>query len=156
MNDDTDEDLDDDFDEDDLPPEVQSDCRCGECCRRLIIEVGTEDAEREPRIREKGSPIYLPPELTRTGQKELAGYLLNSPENGHACAFLDQQTNLCGIYETRPWTCRAFDCDGEGKERLMLPPGTSRAEVNTALEKKTWDGERWVDDTPAQIQLTVP
>jgi Fe-S-cluster containining protein len=83
--------------EDDEPPEVHNDCRCGDCCRHLIIEVSTEDAEREPRIKEKGPPIYLPAELTGTGQKELEGYLLNSSENGTACAFLDRATNLCGI-----------------------------------------------------------
>jgi Fe-S-cluster containining protein len=87
--------------------------------RAAPIDVSTEDAEREPRIKEKGSPIYLPAELTGTGQKELEGHLLNSPENGNACAFLDQETNLCGIHETRPWACRVFDGDGEGKEQLI-------------------------------------
>ena len=27
---------------------VISSCRCAECCRRLLIEVDVEDAEREP------------------------------------------------------------------------------------------------------------
>ena len=31
----------------------------------------------------------------------MIGYLLNSTENGGACAFLDRATNLCGIYETK-------------------------------------------------------
>jgi len=108
--------------------ETQSACRCGECCRHLIIEVGLDDANREPKIKEHGSPIYAPGELTATGQPELEGYLLNSPENGDACAFLDQTTNLCSIYETRPWACRVFDCDGEGKEQLIqlgIKPGSA-------------------------------
>src|SRR5262245_35068958 len=62
---------------------VSNSCRCGRCCR-LIIEVDVEDAEREPQIKEKGSPIYVPPELTASGQRELAGYLLNSAENDYA------------------------------------------------------------------------
>ena len=110
--------------------EVRNDCRCGECCRNLVIEVELDDAEREPRIKERGSPISLPAELTESGRKELAGYLLNSPENGNACTFLDRSTNLCSIYDTRPWVCRVFDCDGEGREQLIqlgVPPGNFTA-----------------------------
>src|SRR5216684_2943907 len=55
-------------------PPISSDCRCGRCCR-LIVEVTLRDAEREPKIRELGSPIYAPPEFTESGQKELEGYM---------------------------------------------------------------------------------
>jgi Fe-S-cluster containining protein len=116
----------DDLFEDDRGEEVHNDCRCGECCRSLLIEVELDDAEHEPRIKEVGSPIYEGPELTASGEKELIGYLLNRPDNGYACGFLDRSTNLCGIYETRPWVCRVFDCDGEGKDQLVqidLTPG---------------------------------
>jgi len=119
------------FDEDDLEnvPEVQSECRCGECCRHLIIEAGLEDAEREPRIKTRGSPVFAQAEFTKSGKKELEGYLLNAKDNDNACAFLEQTTNLCSIYETRPWACRVFDCDGEGREQLIqlgIRPGNSR------------------------------
>jgi Fe-S-cluster containining protein len=90
--------------------EVTSDCRCGECCRHLILEALVEDAVIEPKVAEKGSPIYLPAELTGTGTRELIGYLLNATENGGACAFLDRASNLCGIYQTRPLMCRQYDC----------------------------------------------
>jgi Fe-S-cluster containining protein len=100
-----------------LKEEVISTCRCAECCRRLIIEVGLEDAEREPRIKERGDPIYAPAELTGTGNPELEGYLLNGRDL--ACVFLDRKENLCTIYETRPLACRLFDCDGEGREQLV-------------------------------------
>jgi Fe-S-cluster containining protein len=93
-------------------------CRCGECCRRLIVEVGLDDAEREPKIKELGSPLYTPPELTASGQRELEGYMLNSRDD-MACVFLDRRTNLCTIHATRPLLCRLFDCDGEGRERLI-------------------------------------
>ena len=49
--------------------------------------------------------------------------------NGNACAFLNQTTNLCSIYDTRPWVCRVFDCDGQGKEQLIqlgIRPGNGR------------------------------
>jgi Fe-S-cluster containining protein len=111
---------DDDYDDEVLPEEeIHNDCRCAECCRNLIIERDLEDAEREPQIRVKGAPIYTPAELTGTGQKELEGYLLNSKDNGYACTFLDQTSNLCSIYPTRPWACRVFDCEGEGREQLI-------------------------------------
>lgn len=99
-------------------PPVASQCRCAECCRRLVIEVDAEDARRELKIAERCSPIYLPAELTANGQRQLMGFLLNSKDNGHACAFLDRATNLCTIYETRPLVCRLFNCDGEGRGQL--------------------------------------
>ena len=86
---------------------MKSDCRCGDCCRFLILEALAEDALVETKIKEKGSPMA---ELTGTGTRELIGYLLNDTENGGACAFLDRATNLCGIYETRPLMCRQYDC----------------------------------------------
>jgi Fe-S-cluster containining protein len=111
---------DEDFEEESPAAEVKNDCRCGECCRRLIIEVGLDDAKREPKIAEKGSPIYLDARLTASGKEELEGYLLNATTgNDHACVFLDQPSNLCTIYETRPAACRAFDCEGEGLQQLI-------------------------------------
>src|SRR2546423_1292663 len=69
-----------------MAQEIRNTCRCAECCRRLIIEVGLEDAEREPQIREKGSPIYTPAELTENGERELDGFILNGKDL--ACVFL--------------------------------------------------------------------
>jgi Fe-S-cluster containining protein len=98
---------------------TQSSCRCGKCCRSLLIEVLLEDAEREPRIKELGSPTYTDARLTQSGQPEIEGYMLNSSANDYACAFLDRQTNLCSIYETRPLVCRLFDCDEKNREDLI-------------------------------------
>jgi Fe-S-cluster containining protein len=118
-----------DDDEDDIEPgeEVHSDCRCGECCRRLIVEVDLDDAEREPKIKERCEPIYTDEQLTESGKPELEGYLLNKTGGeSHACTFLDESSNLCTIYETRPWVCRVFNCDGPEREELVqlgiLPP----------------------------------
>ena len=85
-------------------------CRCGNCCRALIIETCLQDAEVEPLIKERGSPIYTGPEFTASGERELHGYMLNG-KAGH-CVFLDDSTNLCTIYATRPLVCRLFQCDG--------------------------------------------
>src|SRR5207248_2220420 len=94
-------------------------CRCGKCCR-LLIEVDLEDAEREPKIKERGSPIYTPPELTESGQRELAGYMLNKEENGYACVFLDQASSLCSIYPTRP-LASALRASGPGSDVRRSP-----------------------------------
>lgn len=98
---------------------TKSDCRCAACCRHLIIEVRIEDAEREPKIRERGSPIYTDALLTESGKPELEGYLLNGRSPDMACVFLDQATNNCTIYETRPLLCRLFDCSGPGRDQLI-------------------------------------
>lgn len=107
-------------------------CRCGQCCRGLIIEVDLRDAEREPLIAQRCEPMYEHPQLTVSGQRELIGYMLNGRQGDHSCVFLDQATNLCTIHETRPLTCRLFDCDGEGREQLielgMLPPNHSKGD----------------------------
>ncbi len=90
---------------------VTCSCRCGECCRRLLIEAEVEDAEREPKIAAMGSPL-------KGFDNELVGYLLNSRDD-MACVFLDRSTNRCTIYGSRPLLCRVFDCGGEGREQLI-------------------------------------
>lgn len=96
---------------------IHSICRCAACCRHLIIEVSLLDAQREPKIRERGSTIYTSAILTGTGKYEIEGWLLNGPPGG-PCVFLDQATNLCTIHDTRPLCCRLFNCDrtAEGKD----------------------------------------
>ena len=116
--DDFDEEEDDDDDGEEELKEATCECRCGECCRRLLIEVDLEDAEREPRIKELGSPTYTDERLTGTGKRELEGYILNGRDD-MACVFLDREKNLCTIYETRPLGCRVFDCDREGRKKMI-------------------------------------
>jgi len=81
--------------------------------------VDVRDAEREPRIAQECSPIYSDPRITVGHQRLLIGYILNSEANDYACAFLDQATNKCKIYETRPLTCRLYSCDDEGQQQLL-------------------------------------
>ncbi len=91
-----------------------SSCRCGLCCEQMIIEVSLLDSEREPKIKEKGSPIFC----DVTGTKELIGWLLNG--NDGPCVFLDRETRLCTIYATRPLACRVFNCDESEFQRLEV------------------------------------
>jgi Fe-S-cluster containining protein len=82
----------------------------------LILEALPQDAEVEPKIKERCSPLY---ERGEGDESVLVGYLLNRKEPGdHACVFLDEN-NLCSIYPTRPLMCRLFDCAGEGREQLI-------------------------------------
>jgi Fe-S-cluster containining protein len=95
--------------------EAAGHCRCGRCCRALIIEVSALDALREPRIADEGSPIHdyaiADGKPTRTG--EVIGYILNrraTPDDPEPrCVFL-RDGNRCDIYDTRPTLCRAYDC----------------------------------------------
>lgn len=96
--------------------EVQSDCKCGQCCH-MLIEVDARDAEREPKIAERCDPIFSAP---WNGKRELIGYFMNSKANGYACEFLDRKTNLCTIYQTRPLLCRLFNCDEKREDLIEL------------------------------------
>ena len=97
--------------------EVRSECRCGACCRNLTLNACVEDAHVEPRIRELCA-------ATRDHAGRLTGYRLNAADG--PCTFLDRQTELCTIRETRPLMCRLFDCDGQDRDDLVqvgvLPP----------------------------------
>ncbi len=91
-------------------------CRCGLCCQHFLIEATAADARREPRIAELGAPI------PHEEGDEPAGYVLNRGAfAGGACMFLDFEGKwaVCGIYATRPEVCRRFDCEGDGRRRLL-------------------------------------
>lgn len=88
--------------------ECRSQCRCGCCCERLIIEASAFDALREPLIKERGSIIIDDPSLPL----EVADWLLNSRTG--PCVFFHRGSDghgVCEIYATRPLGCRLFDCD---------------------------------------------
>ena len=93
---------------------VSCNCRCGHCCESLLIEVSLRDAEREPEIARKGSPIY--DDNFGQGPRELIGYLLYDTQK-RSCPFFNKETRLCTIWETRPLVCRVFNCDIEREER---------------------------------------
>ena len=84
---------------------VRCACRCGRCCEALLIEASLRNAQREPLIQDVASPIYD----DMTGVRVQIGWLLNG--KGGSCVFLDQQTRLCTIYETRPLCCRLYNCN---------------------------------------------
>lgn len=105
---------------------VQSNCDCGNCCERLLVEASLRDAVREPRIASECRPMRdIDPEL-------VVGYFLNDRRNGMACHFFDREARLCTIYETRPLVCRIFNCNDErrdGVNAAMLSEGAERPET---------------------------
>lgn len=91
---------------------VHCECRCGHCCEAMILEASLRDGEREPRIKE------LP--IIKGFTEEPIGYLLNGKDG--PCVFLDRESKLCTIRETRPLMCRVFNCDVERKrlEEILI------------------------------------
>src|SRR6266705_3123938 len=84
---------------------VTNDCRCGECCERLIIEATARDAAREPLIKVLGSK-YRSFDGTYPPDDE-ADWHLNG--KGGACVFFRRDAEgrgVCGIHATRPMACR--------------------------------------------------
>lgn len=106
-------------------------CRCGKCCESLLIEVSLRDAEREPRIKELGRPLWDNEADLFRGEKIVGSYLLNSSENEGACVFFNRQTRLCTIHGTRPLVCRLFNCDqaqDRFQDEILSDPADIRQE----------------------------
>jgi Fe-S-cluster containining protein len=83
------------------------------------VRVSSDDAEREPRIKDSGLVI---PEWMKTKEHH---YQLHPLPFLETCTFLDEE-HLCRIYETRPCVCRAFaagsaECT-EARRRVGLKP----------------------------------
>lgn len=92
------------------------DCdHCGACCKSLIVEAHDYDARREPRLYQIGN---VDKAKLRTGEHCIMLYDTNT----QACPFLDHQTNLCGIYQTRPFAC------------VMVEPGDAKCQQARAMK----------------------
>jgi Fe-S-cluster containining protein len=91
------------------------------CCRKLIIEADEDDVRREPRIADEW--------------KQLKGWEMEPYRRwcwvgikGGPCPFLDE-SNRCGIYDTRPGECRCFRVGGQHCRDLRETYGVDPAEV---------------------------
>jgi Fe-S-cluster containining protein len=91
---------------------VENRCRCGECCKGLIVEATARDAARQPLIKVLGKKMrsHLTGDYPPDDEAE---WMLNGP--GGACVFYREEgdTGLCGIHATRPLVCRLFCCDND-------------------------------------------
>lgn len=91
-----------------------SDCQqCGNCCRRLIIEIGCHDIVREPRLaavarpfRDTGGPCGFDDD-----GEALHDDLCHSLTRVGGCPMLGAD-NRCTIYPTRPNVCVGFQAGG--------------------------------------------
>ena len=70
---------------------------CGLCCIVWEIPITNEDMVREPKITEH---VHI--------HKTKNINVIGNPDKITPCPFLDSNTNLCTIYETRPQRCREF------------------------------------------------
>lgn len=73
--------------------------KCGACCRTLIVEAFFYDCDREPRI-------YQIDGITdRAKFREDERCIILHDQKTRACPFLEDATNHCSIYPTRPVAC---------------------------------------------------
>jgi Fe-S-cluster containining protein len=75
---------------------------------------------------------------------EVPRHEVNSKDKHYACDFLDQGTHLCTSYDTRPWACRVFDCDGKDREELAQLGVTAAARVTEPIAAK-WQSWQRID-----------
>lgn len=83
---------------------------CGTFCCRLLVR-------------------YAPDEDVRDAEGRRKGCVDKDPETG-LCVFLDRSTERCGIWASRPRTCRLYDCNADPLLQIVLRNGfRSLAEV---------------------------
>lgn len=136
------------FPEDKKPP--CDSCQTAACCRAFVVHITQEEYE---------SGLYAPyaVEITDEVRRQIpptsknAVLLALSAPNvllarrekfflegtmGEPCPFL-QEDNRCGIYEVRPYTCRAYTCIGDDNITEGMRNGTediASAMIDRALE----------------------
>jgi Fe-S-cluster containining protein len=94
--------------------------KCGACCCTFPVFVSINDIRREPRL--KAAVVAVAPWESRQG----ADFQLHPLPFLNGCQFLDQDSKLCRIYETRPDVCRRFEAGSpecqEARARIGLGP----------------------------------
>ena len=88
---------------------IQCECRCGLCCMFAVVEATKDDVKREPSISQRAEFLGFRKDVGPV-------WSLNSKHQGARgpCVFFDESATdgrVCSIYETRPDSCRAYDCD---------------------------------------------
>jgi len=89
-----------------LPDPTINCTNCEACCCRLEVMILTETGVPEEHI-----------QVDRWGAETM-----RQLDDGK-CSALDRETNMCTIYEQRPWVCRefemgSFECQDERAESL--------------------------------------
>jgi len=86
---------------------------CGAQCCRAPGHFRCDADELEV-LRERAAVLDVRLRVLRVAEM----FVVDFQNNGGACPFLDQRTNLCRVYEDRPDACRAFPTKYE--ERCVL------------------------------------
>lgn len=90
--------------------------KCGACCESLWIEAHEYDARREPRLYE----IFTGDrEELRAREQCIQLY----DDTRRACSFLDGETKLCGIYQSRPVACVMVEAGDAKCQQARLMKG---------------------------------
>jgi len=99
--------------------QMKNECaRCGDCCRRSSPTLMLDDlfllrTEKLPWNQlvtlRKGEPAFSPHEM-KPVYLPAEKIKIREKKNKGGCVFLDQENNLCTIYEDRPQQCRAQEC----------------------------------------------
>jgi Fe-S-cluster containining protein len=111
------------FKEEDKPP--CNTCKAAPCCKAYLVDLTKEEhesgvygdysIEMTPEIKDqlRYSWALVVPMMTMAPALNSKGtsYYLEG-KVGDPCPFL-QEDNSCGIYEDRPFTCRAYTCVGD-------------------------------------------
>lgn len=76
---------------------------CGLCCRNWFVEVTLDD------FVDYRTPLGMTRELGPEEQQPDLGVRVMRQKSSGACVALDEDRNLCTIYENRPEVCRNFE-----------------------------------------------
>jgi Fe-S-cluster containining protein len=106
---------------------------CGECCRRLIIEIDELDLIREPRLIQVSTPFrlsegeHLVDEDNEPCEEQVPGYgagAMLACGTTMPCGMLGPD-NRCQVYPTRPNVCVAFRAGSEQCQDARQQAGLS-------------------------------
>ena len=125
---------------------------CSWCCRGLEVEVRLAEAarlayraRRDPRLE-----VRVRETAKRVARLDAAGRL----KAGVPCAFLDEASGACSVYEDRPLACRAYRSRDAGWCRSLVGTEMTRASgqpvVREGLALRALVTEAMVAVTPAK------
>jgi len=125
---------------------AQTCVQCGDCCRKSSPTLYSQDVEliRTEKIPlsnlvtlRKGEPVISPFSNTPFYLPEECIKIREKPRTTE-CVFLDSETDLCSIYQSRPHQCRVQVCwDNSGIKQLTSQSILNRSLLFTGVDTLT-------------------